>query len=123
MERLDTRFSAGLSFEETSGETGLVPWSQGCGRQRDFDGYPELELRLYEPRAEERKLQRDVSAFFDGNKIDGNFTLPDKTVYRRIHLEKKIEIARSCRRFRTCQLVARYCAGAFTTLGMILSMV
>jgi hypothetical protein len=61
--------------------------------------------------------------FVDGNKIDGNLTLPDKTVYRRIHLEKKIEIARSCRRFRTCQLVAGYCAGAFTTLGTILSMV
>jgi hypothetical protein len=27
--------------------------------------------------------------FVEGNKIDGNLTLPDKTVYRRIHLEKE----------------------------------
>ena len=27
--------------------------------------------------------------FVDGNKIDGSLTLPDKTVYRRIHLEKE----------------------------------
>jgi hypothetical protein len=27
--------------------------------------------------------------FVEGNKIDGSVTLPDKTVYRRIHLEKE----------------------------------